>query len=177
MSIFDNVKSISKMQIKLASPENIVQNSYGEVKKPETINYRTLKPERDGLFCEKIFGTTRDYECSCGKFKTRKYEGVVCDRCNVQVTDSKVRRYRCGHISLAAPVAHIWYYKTSPSKIALALDVKNKDLDSVLFHEKYIVIDPGDTDLKEKEILTEKEYEEALEKYGYLLKHRWEQKP
>ncbi|MBP8990846.1 MAG: DNA-directed RNA polymerase subunit beta' [Spirochaetes bacterium] len=170
MSIFDNVKSISKMQIKLASPENIVQNSYGEVKKPETINYRTLKPERDGLFCEKIFGTTRDYECSCGKFKTRKYEGVVCDRCNVQVTDSKVRRYRCGHISLAAPVAHIWYYKTSPSKIALALDVKNKDLDSVLFHEKYIVIDPGDTDLKEKEILTEKEYEEALEKYGSSFK-------
>ncbi len=170
MSIFDNVKMISKMQIKLASPEVIIEQSYGEVKKPETINYRTLKPEKDGLFCERIFGTTKDYECSCGKFKTRKYEGVVCDRCGVQVTDSKVRRYRCGHIVLASPVAHIWYYKTTPSKIALALDVKNKDLDSVLFHEKYIVVDPGDTDLKEKEILTEKEYEEALNKYGPSFK-------
>ncbi len=170
MSIFDNVKMISKMQLKLASSDVIIDQSYGEVKKPETINYRTLKPEKDGLFCEKIFGTTRDYECSCGKFKTRKYEGVVCDRCGVQVTDSKVRRYRCGHIVLASPVAHIWYYKTTPSKIALALDVKNKDLDSVLFHEKYIVIDPGDTDLKEKEILTEKEYEEAVTKYGSSFK-------
>ncbi|HPC37852.1 MAG TPA: DNA-directed RNA polymerase subunit beta' [Exilispira sp.] len=170
MSIFDNVKMISKIQIKLASSDVIIEQSYGEVKKPETINYRTLKPEKDGLFCEKIFGTTRDYECSCGKFKTRKYEGVVCDRCGVQVTDSKVRRYRSGHIVLASPVAHIWYYKTTPSKIALALDVKNKDLDSVLFHEKYIVIDPGDTDLKEKEILTEKEYEEALTKYGSSFK-------
>lgn len=164
--MIEKIKKFSKIQIKLASPDLIRLQSYGEVKKPETINYRTLKPEKDGLFCERIFGTTRDYECACGKFKTPKYEGVVCDRCGVQVTDSKVRRERTGHIELAAPVAHIWYYKSSPSKIAILLDIKIKDLHAVLFHEKYIVIDPGDTDLNEKQILSDAEYNEAREKYG-----------
>jgi|YNPMSStandDraft_1061717.scaffolds.fasta_scaffold00043_46 DNA-directed RNA polymerase subunit beta' len=164
--MLERVGRFSKIKIKIASPDVIKLQSYGEVKKPETINYRTLKPEKDGLFCERIFGTTKDYECSCGKFKTPKYEGVICDRCGVQVTESKVRRERIGHIVLAAPVAHIWYYKSSPSKIAILLNIKLKDLHSVLFHEKYIVIDPGDTDLKEKQILLEQEYIEAREKYG-----------
>ncbi len=164
--MIDKIRRFSKIQVRLASPDLIRKQSYGEVKKPETINYRTLKPEKDGLFCEKIFGTTRDYECACGKFKTPKYEGVTCDRCGVQITDQKVRRERVGHIELAAPVAHIWYYKTSPSNIAILLNIKIKDLHAVLFHEKYIVVDPGDTDLKEKQILSEAEFNEAREKYG-----------
>ncbi|NDK04998.1 DNA-directed RNA polymerase subunit beta' [Leptospira kirschneri serovar Mozdok] len=131
--------------IRLASPERIKEWSYGEVKKPETINYRTLKPEKDGLFCEKIFGTTKDWECYCGKFKSIRYKGVVCDKCGVEVTHSKVRRERMGHIELAAPVSHIWYYRSVPSRMGLLLDMTVNQLKSVLYFEKYVIIDPADS--------------------------------
>ena len=136
------------------------------MKKPETINYRTLRPEKDGLFCERIFGTTKEWECYCGKFKSIRYKGVICDRCGVEVTHFKVRRERMGHIELAAPVAHIWYYRSVPSRIGLFLDLQIAALRSILFYEKYIVIDPGDTELKRMQILTEEEYLEARERYG-----------
>jgi DNA-directed RNA polymerase subunit beta' len=152
--------------IKLASPEMIRAWSYGEVKKPETINYRTLRPEKDGLFCERIFGTTKEWECYCGKFKSIRYKGVICDRCGVEVTHFKVRRERMGHIELAAPVSHIWYYRSVPSRMGLLLDLSMGDLRSVLYYEKYVVIDPGDTDLKKNQLLTEDEYSEAQERYG-----------
>ncbi len=155
-----------KITISLASPMRIREWSYGEVKKPETINYRTLKPERDGLFCEKIFGTTKEWECSCGKFKGIRYKGVVCDRCGVEVAHFKVRRERMGHIELAAPVSHIWYYKSVPSRIGLLLGISVNELRSVLYYEKYIVIDPGDTELKIKQILTEEEFFDFRETYG-----------
>lgn len=155
-----------KITISLASPERIREWSYGEIKKPETINYRTLKPERDGLFCEKIFGTTKEWECSCGKFKGIRYKGVICDRCGVEVAHFKVRRERMGHIELAAPVSHIWYYKSVPSRIGLLLGISVNELRSILYYEKYIVIDPGDTELKEKQILTEDEYQDYRETYG-----------
>ena len=137
-NVFDSIK------IGLASPEQMREWSYGEVKKPETINYRTLKPERDGLFCERIFGPTKDWECHCGKYKKIRYKGVVCDRCGVEVTKSKVRRERMGHIELAAPVSHIWYFKGIPSRIALMLDISPKLLENVLYFSQYIVTDPGD---------------------------------
>src|SRR5690606_13644270 len=140
--------------------------SFGEVKKPETINYRTLKPEKDGLFCERIFGPTKDWECHCGKYKRVRYKGVVCDRCGVEVTKSKVRRERMGHIELAAPVSHIWYFKGIPSRMGLLLDMSPRSLEKVLYFAAYIVIDPGETGLTEKQVLTEKEYSEAIEKYG-----------
>jgi DNA-directed RNA polymerase subunit beta' len=152
--------------IKLASPEMIRAWSYGEVKKPETINYRTLRPEKDGLFCERIFGTTKEWECYCGKFKSIRYKGVICDRCGVEVTHFKVRRERMGHIELAAPVSHIWYYRSVPSRMGLLLDLSMTDLRSVLYFEKYVVIDPGDTELKKNQLLTEEEYGEAQERYG-----------
>jgi DNA-directed RNA polymerase subunit beta' len=152
--------------IKLASPEMIRAWSYGEVKKPETINYRTLRPEKDGLFCERIFGTTKEWECYCGKFKSIRYKGVICDRCGVEVTHFKVRRERMGHIELAAPVSHIWYYRSVPSRMGLLLDMSMAALRSVLYYEKYIVIDSGDTDLKRNQLLTEEEYYEAQERYG-----------
>ncbi len=155
-----------KIKISLASPERIREWSYGEVKKPETINYRTLKPEREGLFCEKIFGTTKEWECSCGKFKGIRYKGVVCDRCGVEVAHFKVRRERMGHIELAAPVSHIWYYKSVPSRIGLLLGISVNELRNILYYEKYIVIDPGDTELKEKQILSEDEYLDYRETYG-----------
>ena len=154
------------MRIGLASPDKIRAWSHGEVKKPETINYRTLKPERDGLFCERIFGPTRDWECHCGKYKRIRYKGVVCDRCGVEVTRAKVRRERMGHIELAAPVSHIWYFKGIPSRMGLILDVSPRSLEKVLYFAYYIVIDPGETDLKKKELLSEREYHDALEKYG-----------
>ncbi len=157
---FDNIK------IQLASPVQIRDWSYGEVKKPETINYRTLRPEKDGLFCEKIFGTTKEWECYCGKFKSIRYKGVICDRCGVEVTHFKVRRERMGHIELASPVSHIWYYRSVPSRMGLLLDLSVAALRSVLYYEKYIVIDPGDTDLKLKQLLNEDEYYEARERYG-----------
>lgn len=161
-----DMSDFDKISINLASPERIREWSYGEVKKPETINYRTLKPERDGLFCERIFGTTKEWECSCGKFKGIRYKGVICDRCGVEVAHFKVRRERMGHIELAAPVSHIWYYKSVPSRIGLLLAVSVNELRSILYYEKYIVIEPGDTDLKEKDILTEDEFLDKRETWG-----------
>jgi DNA-directed RNA polymerase subunit beta' len=160
------IQDFDTIMLKLASPEQIRAWSYGEVKKPETINYRTLRPERDGLFCEKIFGTTKEWECYCGKFKSIRYKGVICDRCGVEVTHFKVRRERMGHIELASPVSHIWYYRSVPSRMGLLLDLSLAALRSILYYEKYIVIDPGDTDLKKMDVLTEEEYHEAKERYG-----------
>lgn len=162
----EDMQDFDKMKIILASPEKIRAWSYGEVKKSETINYRTLRPERDGLFCEKIFGTTKEWECYCGKFKSIRYKGVICDRCGVEVTHFKVRRERMGHIELASPVAHIWYYRTAPSRMALLLDLNSNDLRSVLAYEKYIVTDPGDTDLKKQQLLTEADMAECRSRYG-----------
>ncbi len=153
------------IQIGIASPEKILEWSYGEVKKPETINYRTLKPERDGLFCERIFGPTKDWECHCGKYKKIRYKGKVCDRCGVEVTKSKVRRERMGHIELAAPVSHIWYFKGIPSRMGLMLDLTPRMLEKVLYFANYIVIDPGNTPLEHCQILTEREYRDMREKY------------
>jgi len=164
---FNNFDSI---RIGLASPEKIRQWSKGEVKKPETINYRTLKPEKEGLFCEKIFGPVKDWECHCGKYKRVRYKGVICDRCGVEVTKSKVRRERLGHIELAAPVSHIWYFKGIPSRMGLMLDMSPRALEKVLYFASYIVVDPGDTPLQEKQLLSETEYREALEKYGNKFK-------
>ncbi len=161
-----DIKEFDKIMIKLASPDQIRSWSYGEVKKPETINYRTLRPERDGLFCERIFGTTKEWECYCGKFKSIRYKGVICDRCGVEVTHFKVRRERMGHIELAAPVSHIWYYRSVPSRMGLLLDLSIAALRSILYYEKYVVTEPGDTDLKKMELLSEEEYMEARERYG-----------
>ncbi len=155
-----------RVRISIASPEKIKSWSWGEVTKPETINYRTFKPEKDGLFCAKIFGPINDYECLCGKYKRMKYRGIICERCGVEVTKSKVRRERMGHIQLASPVAHIWFFKSPPSRIGLVVDLSIKDLEKVLYFESYIVIDPGETPLKEKQLLNEEEYKEAQEKYG-----------
>jgi len=165
-----DVNNFDSMRIGLASPEKIREWSYGEVKKPETINYRTLKPERDGLFCEKIFGPTRDWECHCGKYKRIRYKGIVCDRCGVEVTRSKVRRERMGHIELAAPVSHIWYFKGIPSRMGLILDVSPRALEKVLYFASYIVLDPADTPLMKKQLLTENEYREYRAKYGAAFK-------
>ncbi len=158
--------SFDAIQIGLASPEKIREWSRGEVKKPETINYRTLKPEKDGLFCEKIFGPTKDWECHCGKYKKIRYKGVVCDRCGVEITKSSVRRERMGHIELAAPVSHIWYFKGIPSRMGLLLDLSPRTLEKVLYFASYIVLDAGDTSLMKKQVLSESEYQEAREKYG-----------
>ncbi len=159
-------QAFDQIQISLASPERIRSWSYGEVKKPETINYRTFKPERDGLFCARIFGPVKDYECLCGKYKRMKYRGIVCEKCGVEVTLSKVRRERMGHIELAAPVAHIWFLKSLPSRIGLLVDMMLKDLEAVLYFEKYVVIEPGLTPLKVNELLTEEQYQRAVEDYG-----------
>ncbi|KRN71100.1 DNA-directed RNA polymerase subunit beta [Carnobacterium maltaromaticum] len=154
------------MQIGLASPDKIRSWSYGEVKKPETINYRTLKPERDGLFCERIFGPSKDWECACGKYKRIRYKGIVCDRCGVEVTRSKVRRERMGHIELAAPVSHIWYFKGIPSRMGLVLDMSPRALEEIIYFASYVVIEPGDTPLEKKQLLTEREYREKRMQYG-----------
>lgn len=161
------LNNFDAIQIGLASPEQIREWSRGEVKKPETINYRTLKPERDGLFCERIFGPMKDWECHCGKYKRVRYKGIVCDRCGVEVTKSKVRRERMGHIELAAPVSHIWYFKGIPSRMGLILDMSPRSLEKVLYFAAYVVLDPKDTPLDKKQILTEKDYREAVDKYGY----------
>ncbi len=161
-----DIQDFASLKIKLASPENIRAWSYGEVKKPETINYRTLRPERDGLFCEKIFGTTKEWECYCGKFKSIRYKGVICDRCGVEVTHFKVRRERTGHIELAAPVSHIWYYHSTPTRMGLLLDLQMSQLRNILYYEKYIVIDPGSTTLEKNSLMTEDEYLSAKERYG-----------
>ena len=159
------LNNFESIKIGLASPEKVRQWSRGEVKKPETINYRTLKPEKDGLFCERIFGPTKDWECHCGKYKRVRYKGVVCDRCGVEVTKAKVRRDRMGHIELAAPVSHIWYFKGIPSRMGLLLDMSPRSLEKILYFASYVVIDPLETGLSEKQLLTEKEYREAMDKY------------
>src|SRR3989475_4452704 len=154
------------IRIGLASPEKIRSWSYGEVKKPETINYRTFKPERDGLFCARIFGPIKDYECVCGKYKRMKYKGIICEKCSVEVTLSRVRRERMGHIELAAPVAHIWFLKSLPSRIGLLLDMTLKDLERILYFEYYVVLEPGLTALKDRQLLSEDEYLKAQDEYG-----------
>jgi DNA-directed RNA polymerase subunit beta' len=151
------------LKIGIASPERILEWSFGEVLKPETINYRTLKPERDGLFCERIFGPSKDWECYCGKYKRVRHKGIVCERCGVEVTDSKVRRHRMGHINLAAPVTHIWYLKGIPSYLGLILDISLKDLEQVIYFNSYVVLDPGNTDLKYGQLLSEEEYDRIFE--------------
>jgi DNA-directed RNA polymerase subunit beta' len=158
--------SFNAIRIQIASPEKIRDWSYGEVKKPETINYRTFKPERDGLFCAKIFGPIKDYECLCGKYKRMKHRGVVCEKCGVEVIQSKVRRERLGHIILATPVAHIWFLKSLPSRIGALLDITQKDLEKVLYCESYIVVDPGVTPMVLGELLTEEQYQKSLDEYG-----------
>ena len=165
-----DVSKFKGLKISIASPEKIRSWSYGEIKKPETINYRTLKPERDGLFCEKIFGPTKDFECSCGKYKRLRYKNVVCDRCGVEVTRSKVRRERMGHIELAAPCSHIWFFKGVPSKMGLVLDMSPRDLEEVLYFVSYVVIDPGNVPLEAKQTLSDKEYRAYYEKYGNTFK-------
>ena len=162
----EELQNFNKLKIGLASDEKVREWSHGEVKKPETINYRTLKPEKDGLFCERIFGPTKDWECHCGKYKRVRYKGIVCDRCGVEVTKSKVRRERMGHIELAAPVAHIWYFKGIPSRIGLMLDISPRSLEKVIYFASYLVIDKGTTGLIKGQVLSEKEYHEAEEKYG-----------
>ena len=159
-------QAFDRIRISLASPDKILSWSYGEIKKPETINYRTFKPERDGLFCARIFGPTKDYECLCGKYKRMKYKGIICEKCGVEVTLSKVRRERMGHIELASPVAHIWFLKSLPSRIGMLLDMTLKDLERVLYFEQYIVLEPGLTPLKERQLLTEDEYYKAQDEYG-----------
>lgn len=154
------------IKIGLASPEKILEWSRGEVTKPETINYRTLKPERDGLFCERIFGPSKDWECHCGKYKKIRYKGVVCDRCGVEVTKASVRRERMGHIDLAAPVSHIWYFKGIPSRMGLILDLSPRTLEKVLYFASYIVLDKGETNLQYKQVLSEQEYQDAREAWG-----------
>ena len=161
-----DVNNFDAVKIGLASPETIRAWSHGEVKKPETINYRTLKPERDGLFCERIFGPTKDWECHCGKYKRIRFKGIVCDRCGVEVTRAKVRRERMGHIELAAPVCHIWYLKGVPSRIGLLLDMSPRSLERVVYFAAYVVVDPGSTPLQKRQLLSENEYREMREKYG-----------
>ena len=159
-------QSFDQIRISIASPERIRSWSYGEIKKPETINYRTFKPERDGLFCARIFGPIKDYECLCGKYKRMKYRGIICEKCGVEVTLSKVRRERMGHIELASPVAHIWFMKSLPSRVGLFLDMTLKDLERVLYFESYVVVEPGLTSLKQRQLLSEDEFLDAQEEYG-----------
>ena len=169
MNLID-VNNFDAMRIGLASPEQIRAWSFGEVKKPETINYRTLKPERDGLFCEKIFGPTKDWECHCGKYKRIRFKGMICDRCGVEITRAKVRRERMGHIELATPVSHIWYFKGVPSRIGILLDMSPRQLEKVIYFAAYVVIDPGNTNLQKREVLTEQKFREAREKFGNAFK-------
>src|SRR5215470_2489065 len=154
------------IKIGIASPEKIRSWSYGEVKKPETINYRTFKPERDGLFCAKIFGPIKDYECLCGKYKRLKHRGVICEKCGVEVTLAKVRRERMGHIELASPTAHIWFLKSLPSRIGLMLDMTLRDIERILYFEAYVVVDPGMTPMQRGQLLTDEMYLEAIEEHG-----------
>jgi len=160
----------NSVNIKIASPQVIKSWSKGEVKKAETVNYRTLKPEKDGLFCEKIFGPVRDWECNCGKYKGIKFKGVTCDRCGVTVDRSSVRRERMGHIELATPVTHIWFFKAVPSRLSALLDMSLRDLEKIIYYEEYVVVDSGNTPLKKKEHLSEEKYQEALNKYGNNFK-------
>src|SRR5688500_12421624 len=159
-------ETFDQIKIGIASPERIRSWSFGEIKKPETINYRTFKPERDGLFCARIFGPIKDYECLCGKYKRMKYRGIICEKCGVEVTLSKVRRDRMGHIELASPVAHIWFLKSLPSRIGLLLDMTLKDLEKILYFEAYVVTEAGLSPLKHRQLLTEEEFYKAQEDYG-----------
>ena len=159
-------QTFDSIRISIASPEKILSWSYGEIKKPETINYRTFKPERDGLFCARIFGPIKDYECLCGKYKRMKYKGIICEKCGVEVTLSRVRRERMGHIELAAPVAHIWFLQSLPRRIGTLLDMTLKDIERVLYFENYIVTEPGLTSLKEHQLLSEEEYMIAVDEFG-----------
>ena len=169
-TVYDRVNDFASVKITLASPNDIRSWSFGEVKKPETINYRTYRPERDGLFCERIFGPERDYECACGKYKGTKFKGIICDRCGVKVTHSRVRRKRMGHINLAAPIVHIWFFKAMPSRLGNLLAMKTSDLEKIIYFQDYVVVDPGDTELTFKQLLTEDEHRAALEKYGNAFK-------
>ena len=163
---FERVNDFTSVQISLASPDDIRGWSYGEVKKPETINYRTYRAEKDGLFCERIFGPERDWECFCGKYRGMKHKGIVCDRCGVKVTHSRVRRKRMGHITLAAPVVHIWFFKAMPSRLATLLEMKTSALERVIYFQDYVVTQTGDTPLKPAQLLTEAEYRVAQQEYG-----------
>ena len=161
-----DVNFFDELRIGMATADDIRQWSHGEVKKPETINYRTYRPEKDGLMCEKIFGPEKDWECSCGKYRGMKYKGMICDRCGVKVTHSRVRRKRMGHINLAAPVVHIWFFKAMPSRLGTLLEMKTSDLEKVVYFQDYVVIDPGTTDLEFKQVLTEEEKNAAVDKHG-----------
>ncbi len=167
-----SINKFSSIQVQLASPETIQRWSHGEVTKPETINYRSQKAEKDGLFCERIFGPTKDWECACGKYKKVRFKGVVCDRCGVEITKSSVRRERMGHIHLAAPIAHIWYLRGIPSRMALLLDVTPKQLEEVVYFVSYIVTDPKDSGLAYKQVLSEREYRENLDIHGPTASRR-----
>ena len=165
-SVYDRINDYGSVKIQLASPNDIRSWSFGEVKKPETINYRTYRPEKDGLFCERIFGPERDWECACGKYKGTKHKGIICDRCSVKVTHSRVRRKRMGHINLAAPIVHIWFFKALPSRLGTLLAMKTSDLEKIILFQDCVVTDPGQTPLKYKQVLTEEEYRSAYEEYG-----------
>ncbi|MEZ6235117.1 MAG: DNA-directed RNA polymerase subunit beta' [Phycisphaerales bacterium] len=165
-TVYDRVNDFSAVKVTLASPNDIRSWSYGEVKKPETINYRTYRPEKDGLFCERIFGPERDYECACGKYRGTKFKGIICDRCGVKVTHSRVRRKRMGHINLASPIVHIWFFKSMPSRLGTLLGMKTSDLEKIIYYQDYVVVDAGDTELKYKQVLTEDEHRQAVDKYG-----------
>ena len=162
----ERVNLVDYVQVSVASPDTVKRWSKGEVKNPETINYRTFKPEKGGLFCERIFGPVKDWECSCGKYKRIKYKGVVCDRCGVEVTLARVRRERMGHIDLSVPCSHIWFFKCMPSRLGLMLDMTGRHLERVIYYEDYLVIEPGDTPLEPNQLLTEAEMREAVETYG-----------
>src|ERR1700689_817401 len=162
----DKVNQVEYVAISVASPEAVRAWSKGEVKNPETINYRTFKPEKGGLFCERIFGPTKDWECACGKYKRIKYKGVICDRCGVEVTLARVRRERMGHIELAVPVSHIWFFKCMPSRLGLIMDMTARQLERVIYYEDYLVVDPGKAPLLPRQLLSETEYREAQEQYG-----------
>ena len=167
--------TFDQIKIQMASPEQIRSWSYGEIKKPETINYRTFKPERDGLFCARIFGPIKDYECLCGKYKRMKFRGIICEKCGVEVTLAKVRRERMGHIELASPVAHIWFLKSLPSRIGLMVDLTLKELEKILYFESYVVLEPGLTDLKQHQLLTEDQLLAKQDEFGedaFKCRHR-----
>jgi len=163
----DTSGAYKSITIGLASPESVLARSYGEILKPETINYRSYKPEKDGLFCEKIFGPVKDYECHCGKYKGIRYRGIICDRCGVEVTRKKVRRERMGHITLAVPIVHIWYLRSIPSKLSYLAGKSTKELERVIYYEMYMVLDPVDSGLKRFDLIEEDEYLELEEQYGY----------
>src|SRR2546428_3946334 len=165
-SSYDRINDYGAVRISLASPHDIRSWSFGEVKKPETINYRTYRPEKDGLFCERISGPYKDWEGACGKYRGMKYKGMNGDRCGVKVTHSRFRRKRMGHIELAAPVVHIWFFKAMPSRLGTLLDMKTTSLEKIIYFQDYVVVDPGETELKERQLLTEEQYREAREKFG-----------